>query len=125
MTSAVTSILKSLGEDPSRKELLGTPGHFVNWLMNFQNCNVDMKTDMKKLNGFANGRTHLEHENGNLSDKQIQSEMNFLFWSQSSSSGENDQTDSRDSFIISRSRRDSRCRGKSYLYDLKRNREVR
>ncbi|XP_023004720.1 GTP cyclohydrolase 1 isoform X1 [Cucurbita maxima] len=82
MTSAVTSILKSLGEDPSRKELLGTPGHFVNWLMNFQNCNVDMKTDMKKLNGFANGRTHLEHENGNLSDKQIQSEINFLFWSQ-------------------------------------------
>ncbi|XP_038899525.1 GTP cyclohydrolase 1 [Benincasa hispida] len=83
MTAAVTSILRSLGEDPSRKELLGTPGHFVNWLMNFQNCNVEMKMDMKKLNGFANGRTHFDHnENGSLPEKQIQSETNFLFWSQ-------------------------------------------
>ncbi|XP_022954209.1 GTP cyclohydrolase 1-like [Cucurbita moschata] len=83
MTTAATSILRSLGEDPSREELLGTPGHFVNWLMNFQNCNVEMKMDMKKLNGFANGRTHFEHnENGNLSEKKIQSEMNFSFWSQ-------------------------------------------
>ncbi|KAE8653460.1 GTP cyclohydrolase 1 [Cucumis sativus] len=83
MTTAVTSILRSLGEDPSRKELLGTPGHFVNWLMSFQNCNVEMKMDMNKLNGFANGRTHFDHnENSNLYEKQIQSQMNFLFWSQ-------------------------------------------
>lgn len=84
MIAAVTSILRSLGEDPSRKELLGTPGHFVNWLMSFHNCNVDMKVDMKKLNGFANGRIHCEpNDNGNnLSEKQIQSELNFLFWSQ-------------------------------------------
>ena len=48
MVSAVTSILTSLGEDPLRKELVGTPGHFVKWLMNFQNTNMDMKS-----NGFG------------------------------------------------------------------------
>ncbi|KAK7389350.1 hypothetical protein VNO78_24290 [Psophocarpus tetragonolobus] len=36
MVSAVSSILKSLGEDPTRKELVGTPGTYVKWLMNFQ-----------------------------------------------------------------------------------------
>ncbi|GFY99402.1 GTP cyclohydrolase I [Actinidia rufa] len=47
MTSAVVSILRSLGEDPSRKELIGTPTRFVKWLMNFKNSNLEMK-----LNGI-------------------------------------------------------------------------
>ena len=49
MVTAVSSILKSLGEDPTRKELVGTPSRYVKWLMNFQYCSdIDGKL---KLNG--------------------------------------------------------------------------
>ncbi|KAJ0110563.1 hypothetical protein Patl1_01541 [Pistacia atlantica] len=61
MVAAVTSILRSLGEDPSRQELLGTPTRFVKWLMNFQNTNLEMK-----LNGFACGRMDILKPNGEL-----------------------------------------------------------
>ena len=81
MVAAVTSILKSLGEDPLRKELVETPSHFLRWLMNFQNTK---KLEMK-LNGFACGRTDLlkpcekvcSHNN-----EQMHSELNLSFWSQ-------------------------------------------
>ncbi|GFZ20100.1 GTP cyclohydrolase I [Actinidia rufa] len=36
MVSAVASIIRSLGEDPLRNELLETPTRFVKWLMNFK-----------------------------------------------------------------------------------------
>ncbi|KAA8543537.1 hypothetical protein F0562_021717 [Nyssa sinensis] len=52
MVTAVASILQSVGEDPLRKELIGTPTRFVKWLMNFKNSNLEMK-----LNGFVRGRT--------------------------------------------------------------------
>ncbi|KAH9621473.1 hypothetical protein KSS87_020514 [Heliosperma pusillum] len=70
MVSAVTSILRSLGEDPSRNELVGTPTRFVRWLMNFQNCNMEMK-----LNGFVSNKSETPN-------KKIQSELSIPFWSQ-------------------------------------------
>ncbi|KAM3683664.1 hypothetical protein ACJW30_12G163800 [Castanea mollissima] len=79
MDAAVASILRSLGEDPLRKELLGTPCRFLKWLMNFQNSKLEMK-----LNGFVCGRMDLLKPNGEVtrSEKQIHSELNLSFWSQ-------------------------------------------
>ncbi|KAL3615929.1 GTP cyclohydrolase 1 [Castilleja foliolosa] len=73
MLSAVSSIICSLGEDPSRKELLETPTRFLNWLMYFKNCKLDMK-----LNGFVrNGNFGLSVE-----EQHICSVVNLPFWSQ-------------------------------------------
>ncbi|KAJ6710974.1 GTP CYCLOHYDROLASE I 1 [Salix koriyanagi] len=78
MVTAVTSILSSLGEDPSREELVRTPSRFVKWLMNFQNANLEMK-----LNAFACGRTDPLKQNGEVSlHKQIYTVLNLTFWSQ-------------------------------------------
>ncbi|XP_050205427.1 GTP cyclohydrolase 1 [Mercurialis annua] len=79
MISAVTSILTSLGEDPLRKELVGTPSRFLKWLMNFQNTNLEMK-----LNGFVRNKTSpfiAGCEVGQNKD-QMHSELNLSFWSQ-------------------------------------------
>ncbi|CAL1412372.1 unnamed protein product [Linum trigynum] len=82
MITAVDSILMSLGEDPSREELVGTPVRFVKWLMNFQNTSFEVK-----LNGFvygrgvdslkANGEPVVYHK-----QEQLQTEVNLSFWSQ-------------------------------------------
>ncbi|KAE8685850.1 GTP cyclohydrolase 1 [Hibiscus syriacus] len=80
MVAAVASILRSLGEDPSRKELVETPGHFVRWLVNFQDTKLEMK-----LNGFACGITDLLKPNGEVgsrNNKHMHSELNLSFWSQ-------------------------------------------
>ncbi|CAN1269469.1 GTP cyclohydrolase 1 [Linum perenne] len=77
MITAVASILKSLGEDPSREELIGTPSRFVKWLMNFQNASLEMK-----LNGFVHGRVDPLKANGDMTKEQMQSEVNLSFWSQ-------------------------------------------
>ncbi|XVF32132.1 hypothetical protein REPUB_Repub17cG0055700 [Reevesia pubescens] len=79
MVAAVASILRSLGEDPLRKELLETPSHFVRWLMNFQNTKLEMK-----LNGYACGITDLKPsgEVSSRNNEQIHSELNLSFWSQ-------------------------------------------
>lgn len=79
MVTAVTSILRSLGEDPFRKELVGTPSRFVKWLMNFQNTKLEMK-----LNGFGFGRIDTPKANGDISHnkEQIHSVLNLPFWSQ-------------------------------------------
>lgn len=79
MVTAVASIIKSLGEDPLRKELAGTPSRFVKWLMNFQSSNLNMK-----LNGFLCSGIDSLNTNGevNLNDKKLHSEMNLPFWSQ-------------------------------------------
>ncbi|KAJ8749280.1 hypothetical protein K2173_018760 [Erythroxylum novogranatense] len=78
MVAAVTSILRSLGEDPQRIELLGTPSRFIKWLIKFQTMNLDMK-----LNGFICG--HSDHKpKGEVCHfrEQIHSELNLAFWSQ-------------------------------------------
>ncbi|OIW21050.1 hypothetical protein TanjilG_28399 [Lupinus angustifolius] len=79
MATAIASIIKSLGEDPSRDELVGTPSRFVRWLMKFRSSNFDTK-----LNGFLHGGIDLLNTNGevNLYDKKLHSEMNLPFWSQ-------------------------------------------
>ncbi|KAL0857949.1 hypothetical protein Bca101_063103 [Brassica carinata] len=72
MVSAVVSILRSLGEDPSRKELIATPARFLKWMMNFQNVNLEMK-----LNGFNSVRA-----NGEIRErKKLHCELNLQFWS--------------------------------------------
>lgn len=74
MDLAVTSIIRSLGQDPCRKELVGTPNRFVRWLMNFKDSTMEMK-----LNGFA---TLSLKTVGNVSYKDhIRSETNLSLWS--------------------------------------------
>lgn len=74
MDLAVTSIIRSLGQDPCRKELVGTPNRFVRWLMNFKDSNLEMK-----LNGFA---TLSLKTVGNVNYKDhIRSETNLSLWS--------------------------------------------
>ncbi|KAK9733959.1 hypothetical protein RND81_04G103800 [Saponaria officinalis] len=78
MVSAVGSILRSLGEDPSRQELVGTPARFVRWLMNFQNSNIEMK-----FNGFVSNKLETLKSNGEVkSNKKVHYELNIPFWSQ-------------------------------------------
>ncbi|CAI0396666.1 unnamed protein product [Linum tenue] len=72
MVTAVDSILRCLGEDPVREELVGTPVRFVKWLMNFRNTGFEMK-----LNGFVYGKNLANHK-----EEQLQIELNLSFWSQ-------------------------------------------
>ena len=78
MVTAVASVIESLGENPLRKELIGTPTRFVKWLMNFQKSNFNIK-----LNGFlCDGIDSLNvNEDVNI-NKKITSELNIPFWSQ-------------------------------------------
>ncbi|KAJ4968183.1 hypothetical protein NE237_014884 [Protea cynaroides] len=79
MISAVAVILHSLGEDPLRKELLGTPHRFLQWLMNFKKCNLEIK-----LNNFNLAKPNMPEENGNAGCNQdeMKSELTIPFWSQ-------------------------------------------
>ncbi|XP_042487997.1 GTP cyclohydrolase 1-like [Macadamia integrifolia] len=79
MISAVATILHSLGEDPSRKELVGTPHRFVQWLINFKKANLEIN-----LNGFSSAQRPMHQENGNGSCNQdeMHSVINIPFWSQ-------------------------------------------
>ncbi|GAA0162703.1 hydrolase [Lithospermum erythrorhizon] len=79
MTTAVTSILRSLGEDPTREELIGTPARFVKWLLNFSSSNIEMK-----LNGFCQNRIDLLKSGGDSIQREqhMCSELNISFWSQ-------------------------------------------
>ncbi|KAG9154392.1 hypothetical protein Leryth_000824 [Lithospermum erythrorhizon] len=79
MTTAVTSILRSLGEDPTREELIGTPARFVKWLLNFSSSNIEMK-----LNGFCRNRIDLLKSGGDSIQREqhMCSELNISFWSQ-------------------------------------------
>lgn len=73
MVTAVASIIRSLGEDPLREELIGTPGRFVKWLLNFQNSNMDMKLNPVHLNPDVEV---------SYKKRQMRSELNLSFWSQ-------------------------------------------
>ena len=79
MVAAVSSILKSLGEDPMRKELAGTPSRFVKWLLNFQSIDMDVKLNGSLFGGIDSSNPNSEV---NFNDKQICSELNLPFWSQ-------------------------------------------
>ncbi|KAL1211948.1 GTP cyclohydrolase 1 [Cardamine amara subsp. amara] len=71
IVSAVVSILKSLGEDPLRKELIATPTRFLRWMMNFQRTKFEMK-----LNSFNSVKV-----NGEIKEKRLHCELNMPFWS--------------------------------------------
>ncbi|CAN8269561.1 unnamed protein product [Cochlearia groenlandica] len=71
MISAVVSILKSLGEDPLRKELVATPARFLKWMMNFQKANLEME-----LNGFNGFKVK-----GEIKEGRLHCELNLPFWS--------------------------------------------
>ncbi|KAJ1265940.1 hypothetical protein BS78_08G112100 [Paspalum vaginatum] len=79
MVSAVTSMLLSLGEDPLRKELLGTPQRYVQWLLKFKASNLNVK-----LNGFTLSNVSLyERPGGGTSDHgAIRSELHLPFCAQ-------------------------------------------
>ncbi|CAH8362717.1 unnamed protein product [Eruca vesicaria subsp. sativa] len=66
MVSAVVSILRALGEDPSRKELVSTPNRFLKWMMKFQNVNFEMK---------------LNRLDCKFEERRLCCEMNIKFWS--------------------------------------------
>lgn len=79
MVSAVSSMLQSLGEDPLRKELLGSPQRYVQWLMRFRACNLDVK-----LNGFTlNSASVYERPGEDATDhRAISSELRLPFCAQ-------------------------------------------
>ncbi|KAJ0957031.1 putative GTP cyclohydrolase I [Helianthus annuus] len=74
METAVATIVRSLGQDLCRKELVGTPKRFVKWLMNFKDSNLEMK-----LNGFATMPLKTVGV-ANYKDN-IRSEVNLSLWS--------------------------------------------
>ncbi|XP_077229378.1 GTP cyclohydrolase 1-like [Tasmannia lanceolata] len=75
MVAAVVSILRSLGEDPLRKELVLTPHRFVQWLMNFKTCNFSYgEMGLRNLN--------LHRKTADLDQNRFKSELNLPFWSQ-------------------------------------------
>ncbi|XP_020585513.1 GTP cyclohydrolase 1 [Phalaenopsis equestris] len=80
MVAAVASMIVSLGEDPSRKELVGTPYRYVHWLMNFSRSNTDTRpqngsvVDAMDSHGSSNGYIYGESE--------MRSELNLPFCAQ-------------------------------------------
>ncbi|QCE04923.1 GTP cyclohydrolase I [Vigna unguiculata] len=79
MLTAVASILKSLGEDPTRKELEGTPARYTKWLMNFKCSSIE-----RALNCWLGIRTNgaLNTNEGLGFDEKLHSELNLPFLSQ-------------------------------------------
>ncbi|XP_008794652.2 GTP cyclohydrolase 1 [Phoenix dactylifera] len=79
MVTAVTSILHSLGEDPMRKELIGTPYRYVQWLMNFKSSNLELK-----MSSFNLGKLSLHKKTADAVNiqSQIHSVLNLPFCSQ-------------------------------------------
>lgn len=76
MINAVTSILKSLGEDPLRKELIDTPARFLNWMINFRNCKVEMNLNI--CNKTVPRKPYEEVKY----DMPMHSALSLPFWSQ-------------------------------------------
>lgn len=76
MVNAVTSILKSLGEDPLRKELIDTPARFLNWMINFRNCKVEMSLNI--CNKMVPRKPYEEVK----CDMPMHSALSLPFWSQ-------------------------------------------
>ncbi|CAL9154173.1 unnamed protein product [Musa hybrid cultivar] len=77
MMAAVTSILHSLGEDPSRKELVRTPHHYVQWLLNSRSSNLDLR-----LNGLSKANSCNVVDGNFTCLNEIQSVLNIPFCSQ-------------------------------------------
>jgi GTP cyclohydrolase IA len=79
MVSAVSSMLLYLGEDTQRKDLLGTPQRYVQWMMRFRACNLDVKLNGFTLNSFG----VYEKPGGDKADhRAIRSELHLPFCAQ-------------------------------------------
>lgn len=78
MVAAVTSILTSLGEDPLRKGLVGTPQRFVRWLMTFRRASFEPKLNSS---GFHLGQLGLYSTKSSAGDV-ISTELSLPFCSQ-------------------------------------------
>lgn len=72
MVTAVASIIQSLGEDPLRTELMGTPTRFVKWLLNFKNTKLEMKPNGLVCDRMGPSKSNEEH---------IHSELDLSLWS--------------------------------------------
>ncbi|CAM0902225.1 unnamed protein product [Alopecurus aequalis] len=79
MVSAVSSMLISLGEDPLRKELVVSPQRYVQWLMRFRACIIDVK-----LNDFTPKSANVYEGPGEdaIDHRAISSELHLPFCSQ-------------------------------------------
>ncbi|CAJ1949557.1 unnamed protein product [Sphenostylis stenocarpa] len=77
MVAAVASILKSLGEDPTKKELKGTPGRYTKWLMNFKCSSIDTMLNGSLQSGIQDA-LHTDEKVG----FELHSELNLPFLSQ-------------------------------------------
>ncbi|KAG6516709.1 GTP cyclohydrolase 1-like [Zingiber officinale] len=78
MVAAVASILHSLGEDTSRKELLGTPYRYVQWLLNFKSYNWGL--DLNSLDICKVSSCVLK--DGNVDSKnEMKTELSIPFFS--------------------------------------------
>lgn len=79
MVAAVASIILSLGEDPSRKELVGTPHRYVQWLTNFSRSNLETRQNgfvLDAINSHESSNGYIHGEN------EIISELNLPFCAQ-------------------------------------------
>jgi GTP cyclohydrolase IA len=80
MVSAVVSVLRAIGEDPLRKELVSTPDRYVQWLMRFKTSETpDFKTILN-LNATEKWKNGLVTANGHGS--KICYELSLPFCSQ-------------------------------------------
>lgn len=75
MIRAVTSIISSIGEDPNRNELVGTPLRFVQWLMQFKKSSLGIN-----LNGMINNQNDKCFDSDPVLD--MFSELNIPFCAQ-------------------------------------------
>ncbi|XP_074557501.1 LOW QUALITY PROTEIN: GTP cyclohydrolase 1-like [Curcuma longa] len=74
MVTAVASILQSLGADPLRKELVGTPCRYVQWLLNFKSSNRDLDSNSLSIQRCA--------KEGNVDGtNEMQTVLNIPFFS--------------------------------------------
>ncbi|EPS68661.1 hypothetical protein M569_06104, partial [Genlisea aurea] len=72
---AVSTIIHSLGEDPTRKELVETPTRFLNWLLQFKNTKFNLK--------MSNNGLPSSPENGYSSkERKVCCELSLPFLSQ-------------------------------------------
>ncbi|KAI4326372.1 hypothetical protein MLD38_031694 [Melastoma candidum] len=76
LTALVTSIIRSLGENPVRKELAGTPARFLKWLMNFQNASLQIDLGNLDICPLDPSRPK-RGENGHT--EHLDSELNLPF----------------------------------------------
>ncbi|KAI4329892.1 hypothetical protein MLD38_028225 [Melastoma candidum] len=76
LTVPMTSIIRSLGENPMRKELAGTPARFLQWLMNFQNTSLQINVGNFDIRPIDPSRPK-RGENGHT--EHFDSELNLPF----------------------------------------------